>query len=110
MLRVTSRRNGFLDLVKFFGQPKFHRLNSVCHNPYSGNGQGIHQDRLSHVLPTSQTEDSDLALIVGIWGRLADEIKQRLIEMVRAKLPTRGEESEFLAYFIGIESVFAQTT
>jgi len=40
-------------------------------------------------------EDPDPALIVGIWGRLADEIKQRLIEMVRAKLPTRAEESEF---------------
>jgi hypothetical protein len=44
----------------------------------------------------SQTEDPDLALVVGIWGRLADEIKQRLIEMVRAKLPTRGEESDVL--------------
>jgi len=26
---------------------------------------------------------------------LADQIKQRLIELVRANLPTRGEESEF---------------
>ena len=85
---MTSRRNGFLDLVKLFGQPKFHRLNSVCHNPYSGNGEGIHQDGLSHILPTSQTEDPDLALIVRVWGRLADEIKQRRAELVRA-LPTR---------------------
>src|SRR5208283_4129375 len=47
-----------------------HRLNSVCHNPYSGNGEGKHQhqDRLSHSLPTSQTEDPDLALIVGRSG------------------------------------------
>ena len=34
----------------------------------------------------------------GSWdlGRLADEIKQRLIEIVRAKPPTGGEESAFL--------------
>jgi len=65
---------------------------SDCHNPYAGNGQAIHQDRLSHALPTSQTEDSDLALIVGLWDRLADEIKQRLIEMVRANMPTESTE------------------
>jgi hypothetical protein len=31
---------------------------------------------------------SDLAFIVGPWDRLADEIKQRLIEIVRANLPS----------------------
>jgi len=35
-------------------------------------------------LPTS---DPELAFIVGLWDRLADECKQRLIEIVRENLP-----------------------
>ena len=58
---------------------------TFCRNPIGSNGEAIHQDRLSHILPTS---DPDLAFIVGIWDRLADEIKQRLIEIVRANLPS----------------------
>ncbi|MGZ3318391.1 MAG: hypothetical protein ACXU95_13950, partial [Isosphaeraceae bacterium] len=63
--------------VRTGGRARFHRLNSVCHKPYSRNGEGTQQDRLSHILPRSQIEGPDLALIVGVWGRLADEIKQR---------------------------------
>ena len=58
---------------------------SVCHNPNGGKGEAIHQDPRSHALPS---EDPDLAFIVGLWDRLADEIKQRLIEIVRANLPS----------------------
>jgi hypothetical protein len=55
------------------------------HNSHAGNGVASHQDRLSHALPS---KDPDLAFIVRLWDRLADEIKARLIEMVRANLPT----------------------
>src|SRR5204863_7729501 len=64
---------------------------SGCHNHNSGMEEGRHQGSLSHVLPTSchvrGIEDPDLALIVGIWDRLPDECKHRLIEMVKAELP-----------------------
>jgi hypothetical protein len=46
-------------------------------------------------LPTSRVEDPDLALIVGTWDSLADECKRRLIEIVRANLPTQGDVDEF---------------
>jgi len=36
-------------------------------------------------LPTS---DPDLAFIVGLWDRLADQIKARLIDIIRENLPT----------------------
>jgi len=32
---------------------------------------------------------------VGIWNRLADECKQRLIEMVRASMPRQWDADEF---------------
>ena len=65
---------------------------SLCRNSFAGNGKAIPQDRLAHALPTS---DPDLAFIVGLWDRLADECKQRLIEMVRANLPRQGDADEF---------------
>jgi len=34
-------------------------------------------------VPTSHVEDPNLAFIVGLWDRLADECKQRLVEAVR---------------------------
>jgi hypothetical protein len=43
---------------------------------------------LAHTLPTSHVEDPDLALIVGVWDRLADEIKRRVVEIIVANLPT----------------------
>jgi hypothetical protein len=39
-------------------------------------------------LPTFSSEDPDLALIVGIWDRLADQIKARLIEIIQESLPS----------------------
>jgi len=45
-------------------------------------------DQINTPLPTSHVEDPDLALIVGLWDRLADECKQRLIEVIRENLPT----------------------
>jgi hypothetical protein len=49
----------------------------------------------AHALPTSRVEDPDLALIVGLWDRLADECKRRLIEIVRANPPSHVDEDEF---------------
>jgi hypothetical protein len=57
-------------------------LDSDCHNSYAGNGQAIHQDTLSHALPTSHVEDPDLARIVAIWDRLTEQVKRRLIELL----------------------------
>ncbi len=56
-------------------------------NSLSGQAEETRRETLSHALPTSQTEDTDLALIVGIWDRLADEIKARLIEIIQESLP-----------------------
>jgi len=67
-------------------------LDSDYHNFHAGNEQAAHQDRLSHALPTFSTEDPDLALIVGLWDRLAEVCKQRLIEIVWANRPTESTE------------------
>jgi hypothetical protein len=37
----------------------------------------------------------DLALIVGLWGRLNDECKRRSIGMARASSPSHVDEHEF---------------
>jgi len=46
----------------------------------------------SHALPTFSGEHPDLALILGVWDRLADECKWRVLEMVRANLPMESTE------------------
>jgi hypothetical protein len=74
---------------KLPGQDSPHR------NSLSGQAEETHRETLSHARPTSQTEDPDLALIVGIWDRLADECKQQLIEMVRANMPRQCDADEF---------------
>ena len=56
-----------------------------CHNSNGGNGEAIHQDPRSHALPS---EDPDLAFIVGLWDRLADQCKARLIEVIQENLPS----------------------
>jgi len=43
-------------------------------------------------VPTSHVEDPDLAFIVGLWNRLADECKRRLIAIVRVNMPTNSTE------------------
>ena len=43
-----------------------------------------------HTLPTFPSEDPDLAMIVGLWDRLADRIKSRLIQIVTENMP--GED------------------
>jgi len=40
-------------------------------------------------MPT-QFDDPDLALIVGIWDRLAEDFKRRLIAIIRENLPGEG--------------------
>jgi hypothetical protein len=47
-------------------------------------------------LPTSQIADPNLALSVGMWDRMADEIKARLIEIVQANLSK--EPTKRIAY------------
>jgi len=37
----------------------------------------------------------DLALIIGVWDRLADECKRQLIDVVRVNLPTQVVVDEF---------------
>jgi len=51
----------------------------------SGQAEETHRETLSHTLPTS---DPDLAFIVGLWDRLADQIKARLIDIIQENLPT----------------------
>jgi hypothetical protein len=46
-------------------------------------------------LTTSRVEDPDLALIVGLWDRLTDECKRRVIEMVQADPPSSVDAGEF---------------
>lgn len=48
---------------------------------------------LAHALPTSYIEDPDLALIVGMWDRLADECKRQMVDMVRANLAGQERDS-----------------
>ena len=62
---------------------------SLCRNSNAVSGEATHQDRLAHALPTS---DPDLAFIVGLWDRLADECKRRLIAIARANMPTESTE------------------
>ncbi len=64
------------------GQDSPHR------NSLSGQAEETHRETLSLALPTSQAEDPDLAFIMGMWDRLADECKQRLVEVIRENLPT----------------------
>ncbi len=63
-------------------------LDSPLRNPLSGQGKATHQETLSHALPTLHTEDQDLALIVGLWDRLADQIKTRLIDIIKENVPS----------------------
>ncbi len=65
---------------------------SSCRKPNSHKAERSDQESFAHALPTSHVEDPDLALIVGLWNRLADECKQRLIEIVRANMPTESTE------------------
>jgi hypothetical protein len=57
--------------------------NPVGHTsqPTTYGESGTHQGSLAHALPALRVEDPDLALIVGLWERLTDECKRRLIEI-----------------------------
>jgi hypothetical protein len=74
---------------------KYTRQDSTRSNSRQDRAETSHQRSLAHALPTSQAEDPDLALIVRLWGRLADECKCRLIEMAQANAPTQVGEDEF---------------
>jgi hypothetical protein len=73
---------------------KYTRLDSL--HPKSSQDQAVttHQATLAHALPTSHVEDPDLTMIVGMWDRIADECKRRLIDIVRANLTTHGDVDE----------------
>jgi hypothetical protein len=49
-------------------------------------GETTHQGSLTHALPTLHFEDPDLAFIVEVWSRLADECERRLIEIIQTNL------------------------
>jgi hypothetical protein len=50
---------------------------------------GLRPDSMSpaHTLPTPHTLDPDLAHIVGVWDRLAEEVKETLIRLVNENMP-----------------------
>jgi hypothetical protein len=66
----------------------------IC-QPTTYGDSGTHQGSLAHALPISRVDDSALALIVGLSGRLTDECKRRLIEIAQACLPSDVGEDEF---------------
>ena len=68
---------------------------STCRKSNSHKAERTDQESFAHALPTSHVEDPDPALIVGPWDRLADECKQRLIEVARANLPRQCDADEF---------------
>jgi hypothetical protein len=53
------------------------------------------QEALAHALPTFRVKDPDLALIVGLWDRLTDECKRRLVKIARASRRSRVDQDEF---------------
>ena len=64
---------------KLPGQDSPHR------NSLSGQAEETYRETLSHAVPTS---DPDLAFIVGLWDRLADECKAWLMEIIQENLPS----------------------
>ena len=68
---------------------------SSCRKCNTDKAEWTDQESFAHAVPTSHVEDPDLALIVGVWDRLADECKQRLIEMMRANMPRQCDADEF---------------
>ena len=68
---------------------------SSCRKSNTDKAERTDQESFAHAVPTSHVEDPELALIVGVWDRLADECKQRLIEMVRANMPRQCDADEF---------------
>jgi hypothetical protein len=50
---------------------------------------------MSLVPSSTHALDPDLAFIMEMWDRLADECKQRVFEMVRAKLPRQCDADKF---------------
>jgi hypothetical protein len=67
---------------------------SSCPKSHPDKGDRTDQETLAHALPTSRVEDPDLALIVGLWGRLTDECKRRVIEIVQADPPSNVDADD----------------
>jgi len=61
---------------------QYTRLDSLCRNSLSGQGEETHRETLSHALPTFSSEDLDLARIVAIWDHLTEQVKRRLLELL----------------------------
>ncbi len=66
------------------GQCELPGLDSPECKSYSGKGEATHQESLAHTLPTSRGEDADLALIVGVWDRLPEDVRAAIVAMVKA--------------------------
>ena len=75
-------------------QTRFSTPITDCRNSHDGNGVATHQETFAHTLPTVQAENKDLAFIMEVWDRLADECKRVLIEMVRSDLTVKGGVDE----------------
>jgi hypothetical protein len=50
----------------------------------SCNGEATDKGPLAHTLPTSCGQDSDLALIVGVWDRLPEDVRAAVVAKVKA--------------------------
>jgi hypothetical protein len=61
-------------------------LSGNRHKDLPGEDIGEGAGNVAHTLPTSPSDDPALALIAGVWDRLADECKRILISVVRANL------------------------
>jgi len=95
LLRLPLRRPGINRVSPVFGFFQATPEASVPDQPIAAPAFERPRVGLAHTLPTSHVEDPDLALIVGLWDRLADECKRRLIEMVRANMPRQCDADEF---------------
>jgi len=49
------------------------QLDSARPKPNQDKDEPTRRRKPAHALPTSSTEDPDLALVVGLWDRLADD-------------------------------------
>jgi hypothetical protein len=61
-------------------------LDSADRKSFCCNGEATHQQPLAHTLPTSRGQDPDLALIVDVWDRLPENVRDGIVAIVKAAL------------------------
>jgi len=57
-------------------------LHSDDRKSFNCKREATHRESLAHALPTQCGQDPDLALILGMWDKLPDEVKRRMIELL----------------------------